>query len=106
MTTKHSPNSNIGIIGLGRMGRCLVRGFLESELYTHEEIFFTTRHSETAEHVSQELGIESCQNNAELVEKCGTIVIAVKPQNMTDVLEELKKVPLKEKMFVSIVASI
>ena len=40
---------NIGIIGLGRMGRCLVQGLLESKSFGKEQIFFTTKHDADGE---------------------------------------------------------
>jgi len=76
----------IGIIGLGRMGRCLVQGLLESQSVRRDQIFFTTRHDETAKRVEAELSIRRCASNAKLVEECETILLAVKPQNAAEAL--------------------
>ncbi len=97
---------NIGIIGLGRMGRCLVQGLVESKSFTRDQIFFTTRHEDTAKKVASELSIQRCENNSTLVERCQTIVLAVKPQNAGEVLGEIGKAFPKDHTLLSIVASV
>lgn len=98
---------NVGIIGLGRMGRCLVQGLVESKALKKEEIFFTTRSEETARPLIRELGVKWIDSNVELVKKCELIVLAVKPQNVKDILAELKGAALgRDKTIVSIVASL
>lgn len=98
--------ASIGVIGLGRMGRCLVQGLLESKSFTEKQIFFTTRHDESAKRIESELGIVRSRDNKELVKKCETIVIAVKPQNMGEVLAEIGGDLPKGRTLVSIVASV
>jgi pyrroline-5-carboxylate reductase len=97
-------SENFGVIGLGRMGRCLVQGLLST--FPREKIFFTTKHAETAQRVASELGITACPSNRDLTEKCGTVLLGVKPQNALEVLGELRGVATKNHLFVSIVASI
>lgn len=96
----------VGIIGLGRMGRCMVKGLLGSQAVKNTEVFFTTKHPETAELIKNELGIEACKNNAELISKSDVIVIAVKPQNISEVLDEIGNKLSQGKTVVSIVASV
>lgn len=96
---------SLGIIGLGRMGRCLVKGLGESGTLKRENIFFTTKHAETAEAVEKQLGIKKCKSNQELVQKCDTIVVAVKPQVIDDVLTEISEDMKKGTTLISIVAS-
>lgn len=102
-----SPKTNqIGIIGLGRMGRCLVQGLLEAKSFTKEQILFTTKHDETAKKVEAELGIKRCPNNAALAQACQTVVLAVKPQNASEVMAEMGKKFPKDHTLLSIVASV
>lgn len=95
----------IGVIGLGRMGRCLVQGLLESESFGAEQIFFTTKHEDTAQRVVSELSIQKSRDNVALVGKCETIVLAVKPQNLGEVLKEIAPAVTPKHTLVSIVAS-
>jgi pyrroline-5-carboxylate reductase len=96
----------MGIIGLGRMGRCMVQGLIDSHELDKKNIFFTTKHEESAKKVEAELGIRSCPSNIALVEACEVIVIAVKPQNLGEVLGELAGKMGEGKTIISIVASI
>ena len=96
----------IGVIGLGRMGRCLVQGLMESHSFGPEQIFFTTKHADTAQKVVSELGIQKSRNNLALVKACETIVLAVKPQNLPEVLKEISPAVTNKHTLVSIVASI
>lgn len=96
----------IGIIGLGRMGRCLVQGLLESGSFKREEIFYTTKHEDTAKRVESELSIQRAKDNVALAQACQTIVLAVKPQNINEVLGEIGSKYPSGHTLLSIVASI
>jgi pyrroline-5-carboxylate reductase len=97
----------IGVIGLGRMGRCLVNGlYSSSPKDSRPEVFFTTKHSETAKRAANEMGVSSCSSNTDLVKRCSTILLGVKPQNIFEVLDEIKGVITEDHTLVSIVASI
>lgn len=96
----------IGIIGLGRMGRCLVQGLLESSQVGKGEVFFTTKHAETSAQIVKELCISRAKDNADLLSRCDTVVLAVKPQNVGEVLEDLKGRVKGQHTLISIAASI
>ncbi len=96
--------SPLGIIGLGKMGRCLVQGLLESKTLDREQILFTTKHEETSEKVVNDLKIRQCKNNGMLVNESNTILLAVKPQNIEEVLSEIGG-KINGKTLISIVAS-
>lgn len=101
-----TKKNTIGIIGLGRMGRCLVQGLVEAGLYSKNQVFYTTRHPETSARVAKELGFTPCSSNEDVVRQSDVVIIAVKPQNVAEVLSELKKASVKDKLFISIAASI
>ncbi len=96
----------IGILGLGRMGKCLVQGLIESKTVGAKDILFTTAHAETREAAARELGITPVATNEALVKQCDIVVLAVKPQNTADVLASLGKYFTKNHTLISIVASI
>jgi pyrroline-5-carboxylate reductase len=97
---------SMGIIGLGRMGHCMVRRLIDSGEIDKKNIFFTTKHVETATKAESELGIRSCENNLALVAQSDVVVIAVKPQSLGEVLGDLAGKIGEGKTVVSIVASI
>src|SRR6478752_1388797 len=106
MATSAPVSESIGIIGLGRMGRCLVQGLLEGQRFTQDRIYFTTRSDESGGRAAEELGIQRCKNNADLVKRCSIVILAVKPQNVAEVLQEIGPSLPKNHTLISIVASI
>jgi pyrroline-5-carboxylate reductase len=98
--------SKIGIIGFGRMGRCLAKGWLESASFTAKQLLFTSHTPAGADKVKAEFPIECAKSNRDLVERCQTVVLAVKPQNAAEVLEEIAPRLTADHTLISIVASV
>jgi len=96
----------IGIIGLGRMGKCLLSGLLQTPDFQKKQLYFTTKHEETGRKAAEVLGINRCRDNEELVRQCDTVVLAVKPQNAEDVLAKVGKHLSATQTLISIVASV
>lgn len=84
----------------------MVHGLMASGGIKKEQILFTTKHAESAAKVESELQIKKASSNAALVEQCQAIVLAVKPQNIAEVLSEIKDSAGAGKTFLSIVASV
>ncbi len=101
-----AQKQKIGILGLGRMGRCMVQGLIESETVSRHDIFFTTAHPESREAAARELEITPVANNEALVKQCDIIVLAVKPQGAAEVLKKIGRHFAKDKTLISIAASI
>lgn len=97
---------SVGIIGLGSMGKCIFSGLLESGKFQANALGFTTRQAESASRASKELGIKACASNQELVSQCETVILAVKPQNILEVLEEIAPHIKPDQTILSIVASV
>ncbi len=88
------------------MGRCIVKGLIHSSKFSLNQVSFTTLHAETAQAVTKEVGIASKKSNQELVKDSDVIILAVKPQNISEVLEEIGPSFTKDKILISIVASV
>lgn len=98
--------NKIGIIGLGRMGRCLAKGLLESNQFSSSDILFSARTAATVDRVRGEMKLTPVNGNAELVDSCSTVLLAVKPQNAREVMEEVGSRLTPEHTLISIVASV
>ncbi len=96
---------SVGIIGFGTMGRCIASGLIDSKKFSKSAIGFSTRPGDTSDRGEGELGITRCASHAELVSKCETILLAVKPQTLNDVLKEIGPLIKPTQTVVSIVAS-
>jgi pyrroline-5-carboxylate reductase len=88
------------------MGRCIVSGLLESGKYAAQDLAFTTRQAASAQKASADLGIVACAGNAELVAASETLILAVKPQNIETLLEEIRPALNPGQTVLSIVASV
>ncbi|MBU3959024.1 MAG: pyrroline-5-carboxylate reductase [Candidatus Omnitrophica bacterium] len=88
----------IGIIGFGNMGSVISEGIKSK----HRLWVFDKDRTKTKS-LSE---INVANNLVDLVNKVDAVILAVKPQDFDDVLEEIKKYLIKDKLIVSIAAGI
>ncbi|MDP9847320.1 pyrroline-5-carboxylate reductase [Streptosporangium lutulentum] len=77
----------IAILGTGKMGEALLSGLLRAG-FKPDDVLATTRRAERAGALEERYGVRVV-SNAEAAEKAGTIILAVKPQDMASLLEEI-----------------
>jgi pyrroline-5-carboxylate reductase len=97
---------NIGFIGGGNMARALIKGLISAGLYKTSAIKASDRSEEALELVKTEYKIETFSDNIYLVKKCDILVMAVKPQNILEVLEDIKEAVMDSHLIISIAAGI
>jgi len=84
----------ISVIGVGSMGGALVAGLLRDGLTLPENIFVADPLLDRGTVVAEDYGVNCTQSNLECIENADIIFLSVKPQVMSDVLDELAgKVP-------------
>ncbi len=94
----------LGIIGAGNMGLSLVEGFLKTKALKPGEIIVSDLDAKKLAQ-AEKLGVRTTRDNAELAKKSGTILIAVKPYAVEEILASLCG-NLKNKLLISIAAGI
>ena len=99
-------NQSLGFIGAGNMARALVKGLLQSGVYRRDQLGASDRSEEALKSISNEFGLECYPSNRELVGGSSTVVLSVKPQNMREVLEEVKGEIRDDHLMISIAAGI
>lgn len=92
----------LGLIGAGNMAEALVRGALAAGIVEPEHVVASDPAAPRRE-LFAELGAVLADDNLDAVRKVGTVVLAVKPQMIDSVLEELAG-EVDGKLIVSIVA--
>ena len=80
---------SITFVGGGTMAEALIRGLLSKGLATGNQITASDPLQERRAHLSEELGIRTCCSNVEAVAGAEIVVLAIKPQVLGEVLEEL-----------------
>ena len=97
----------IGVIGAGNMGGALIRGLIRSNLVRPYEILASGRNRLKLTRLHQRYKIHITTDNREIVKNAQTIILSVKPQNMTDIFfEELKSHVTKGHLILSIAAGV
>ncbi len=96
----------VGFIGAGNMGSALIKGLIESKTLEPKNINAFDVIEEQTAGLEKEFGIHKCSSIKELSEKSDIIILAVKPQNMKEVLESLKPSLSGNQLIISIAAGI
>jgi pyrroline-5-carboxylate reductase len=96
----------VGIIGAGNMGEVLIRGLLQSKRVQESDIIASDASQDRLSYISTTYGIRTSASNVEVVESASIIIIAVKPQNIDDLLDELSHSSHEGHLFISIAAGI
>ena len=95
----------IGFIGAGNMATAIIKGLIAQTNGNADYINVFDVSSEKCE-LMKEMGVNICDSGVSVVKESNIIVLAVKPQNYSEVLDSLKAVVSEDKTFVSIAAGI
>lgn len=90
----------IGFIGCGNMGFALMSGLVKAG--KQEQLICTDKDTDAEIKVITKLNIAYIRTNKELAQQAKYIVLAVKPQFMNEVIDEIKDVVTEEKVIISI----
>jgi pyrroline-5-carboxylate reductase len=93
----------IAILGAGKLGESLLAGLLSSGW---KDVVVTVRREERAEELRERYGADVSLSNADAVEGAAVIVLAVKPQDIDPLLEEIGKTLTPEQTVLSVAAAI
>ncbi len=96
----------IAILGAGRLGESLVRGFLSSGWRTPDELAVTVRHEERLAELRERYGVSVGTSNTEAVQGAALVIVAVKPQDMSAVLAEIAGTVTAEQVILSVAAGV
>lgn len=96
----------IGFIGAGNMAAALIRGLLESGQYSQDQLTASDVHKPSLKNLGERFEIKTCSSNIELVKQCSTVPLCVKPQNIREVLEEVREGLGEDHLVISIAAGI
>lgn len=99
-------NKKIGFIGCGKMASAIIKGILSSCCDGKYEIKGSEVNCEIAELAQTRLGIPVLTDNRMLVMDSDVIFLAVKPNYVPQILEEIKNEITSDKLVVSIAAGV
>jgi pyrroline-5-carboxylate reductase len=96
----------VGFVGAGNMGEALIKGLVGANLVPAEAIHATDVRPERLKELDRQYGIQVSSDNAELVRRADIVILAVKPQIMDAVLQEIAPVVTRRKLLISIAAGV
>ncbi len=96
----------IGFIGAGNMATAIIGGILRSGSADGEHITVFDVLPDKLELLAKEKGIQTSDSAENVVKNSDITVLAVKPQNYSEVLENIKPAVTNEKVLVTIAAGI
>ena len=80
----------LGFIGAGNMGSAILRGLIHAQYITADDMAICDLSARKLEELSDEFpGLTCTESDAELVEMCDMIVLAVKPHYMAETIEHI-----------------
>jgi len=95
----------IAVLGVGKIGGILLQGLLKAGL-SPDRAFPTVRRPERARALSNQLALSVGIDNRAAAREAEIILLCVKPQNVREVLEEIRPEVTPGKLLVSVAASV
>jgi len=96
----------IGLLGAGKMGAALARGFIHAQLVGPKDILAGEPHESARKKFAEEVGAAVTKSNVDVARRALVLILAVKPDQVTEVLAELHGTFTAEHLLISIAAGV
>ena len=96
-------NFKLGVIGCGFMSTAIIKGAISGKILSSDQICVSDINKDSLERISS-LGVSTTLNNIDLVNNSEIVLFAIKPQNLNEVLTNIKECDCKK--FISIMAGV
>ena len=96
----------IAIIGGGKMGGVIINGLVSRQLAPAQDVTVADKVKECLQGLKKTYGIATTEDNKKAVQAAAVVILAIKPQDMGSVLDELKPIIDNKKIVISIAAGI
>jgi pyrroline-5-carboxylate reductase len=107
--TTHRPidELTVGLIGAGNMAEALIRGLLARGVIPAERLWVTNRvNTPRLEALRDRFAVQITREKYALAEAASTLILAVKPKDMAQALDELRGLVHAEHLVISVAAGI
>jgi pyrroline-5-carboxylate reductase len=96
----------IGFLGAGKMATALAQGWIQAGLTVGTQVCASDPVPAARDHFAKTTGATALAENSRVVSQSDVIVLAVKPQNMPDLLAEIRSSLKPHHLLISIAAAI
>src|SRR5690349_14003131 len=96
----------VGFIGTGNMAEALIRGLLHAGVVTAEQVIGSEPRAERIQEMKEKYGITLTPDNLSVARRSDILVLSVKPQVMSKVLDEIGPHVQPKTLVISIAAGV
>ena len=96
----------LAVLGAGKLGGILLRAYLKQGLFVAKHVTATIKHREKTAARGKTLGVAMTSDNRKAVQNADVILLAVKPQAVAEVLEQIAPELSAKTLLVSVAASV
>ena len=104
--TLNISDKKLAVLGAGKLGGILLRAYLKQGLFVAKRVTATVKHGEEAAALAKELGVAVTNDNRKAVRGADIILLSVKPQTVTELLQEIAPEISAKTLLVSVAASV
>ncbi|MGN0287990.1 MAG: pyrroline-5-carboxylate reductase [Lachnospiraceae bacterium] len=94
----------IGFIGAGNMATAILGGILKEGMCRAEEIMVSRRSLKALEQLKEKYGVQITTGNVQLTQWAQVLFLAVKPQMLSGVIEEIRPFLSENQLIISVAA--
>ena len=99
-------DKKIAFIGSGNMAEALIKGLINSSIIMPENILTSDVSKDRLKYVHDAYNVQIASDNIDAVQKAEIVILAVKPQVMIKVLDQISETVDNTKLIISIAAGI
>lgn len=99
-------NIRLGIIGSGKIGEALIKGIISSKKISKQNICSSDKKDDKRDYISKEYSIKCFENNVDVVTRSDVIILAIKPNEVKNVVTEISDVLTKKHLLITIAAGV
>lgn len=96
----------LGVIGAGRMGSALIRGFIKTNLLTPDKVIVSDLDRAACQRLKKAVGIKVTADNTLVAKSAEIVLLALKPDMIRPVLQEIGGFLTKKHLLISIAAGV
>ena len=101
-----NTHQHIAILGSGNIGLSLAKGLVKAGIYSPQQITLTRRNTFALADLARQ-GYHTTNNNLEAVQAADIVVLAVLPQQLNRLLDEIKPaVKVEKQLFTSVISGV
>jgi pyrroline-5-carboxylate reductase len=99
-------DKKLAVLGAGKLGGILLRAYLKQGLFEAKRVTATVKHGEKTAARAKQLGVAVTSDNRKAVKDAEIILLAVKPQAVAEVLDQIAPEIRTKRLLISVAASV